>query len=154
MAGTITTGPWRAGARPSALLQRLQADLQSLDHAEALLARARSLSREDPRAAFEVVHRAALRGAGVLVERANRERSRRLPLNVWTALERIGPLGVQRAREVQVMVQERARLDRDDRALPTPALLTAHLDGTARHLEAVRRQLGAELEALALPMAG
>ena len=41
---------------------------------------------DDPREAFELIHRAALRGAGIIVARANRDRRRRLPLNVWTAL--------------------------------------------------------------------
>ena len=63
------------------LLARLDQDQADLERARQLLQQARELSAVAPREAFELVHRAALRGAGVLVARANRERRRALPLN-------------------------------------------------------------------------
>ncbi|ATG55329.1 hypothetical protein CFK41_11555 [Brachybacterium ginsengisoli] len=122
-------------------LARLDQDQADLDRARDLLHQGRMLMDSDPRGAFELIHRAALRGAGVLVSRANRERRRALPLNVWTALERLGGEDAERAEELGPLVHERARLDRDASAMPDPALLSGHLEGTAAHLEAVARRL-------------
>ncbi|MDN6301563.1 MAG: hypothetical protein L0J57_00730, partial [Brachybacterium sp.] len=61
-------------------LARLDQDQADLERARDLLRQGRSQLEGDPRAAFELVHRAALRGAGVLVSRANRERRRPLPM--------------------------------------------------------------------------
>ena len=133
--------PLGSSARAHRLrLARLDQDQADLERARDLLRQGRSRREDDPRAAFELVHRAALRGAGVLVSRANRERRRALPLNVWTALERLGgPLAP--------LVAERARLDRDGSARPDPELLRSHLEGTAAHLELIAERLLEDLPA-------
>lgn len=144
-----TRYPRSAAPQPVGMvsLARLDQDLVDLHRAEELLAQARRVQREDPRAAFEAVHRAALRGAGILVRHANHERRRKLPLNVWVALERIGGAAAARAAEVVPLVAERARLERDAHAVPDPMLLRRHLEQTASHLERV-----AELVVPDLPM--
>lgn len=127
------------------LLAQLDQDQADLERARDLLQQARMLEGIDPREAFELVHRAALRGAGVLVARANRARRRRLPLNVWSALERLGGEDAERAAALGPLVAERARLDRDASAQPEPALLRRHLEETAAHLDRVAQQLVADL---------
>lgn len=122
-------------------LARLDQDQADLDRARELLRQGGALLEDDPRGAYELIHRAALRGAGVLVSRANRDRRRALPLNVWTALERLGGQDAERAAQLGPLVAERARLDRDGAALPDPSLLSSHLDGTAAHLEEIARRL-------------
>src|SRR5690625_1791161 len=91
-------------------LARLDADQACLQRARQLLQQGRALSATEPRDAFELAHRAALRGAGVLVTRANRERRRPLPLNVWRALERIGGSAAERSAELTELVAARERL--------------------------------------------
>ncbi len=131
------------------LLARLDQDQADLERARQLLQQAQELAPVAPREAFEVVHRAALRGAGVLVARANRERRRALPLNVWAALERLGGEEAERAAMLDPLVAERTRLDRDSAALPDPELLARHLEGTATHLDRVAEKL---LEGLPVPL--
>lgn len=138
----------QAGGAEQQRLRRLRhvgEDLAVLDRACTMLAEAQELSAAQPRAAFELSHRAALRAAGVLVARANRERRRALPLNVWTALARIGGPAAERAEEMGVLVEERERLDRAVDAQPRPALLARHLSSTASHLAAVRAEILADL---------
>lgn len=138
--------PLGSGARSRRLrLARLDQDQADLERARELLRQGRSQQAAAPRESFELVHRAALRGAGVLVSRANRERRRALPLNVWTALERLGGQDAQRAQQLAPFVAERARLDRDDSARPDPELLRRHLEGTAAHLELIAERLLADL---------
>lgn len=122
-------------------LARLDQDQADLERARDLLRQGRSLQEDDPREAFELIHRAALRGAGVLVSRANRERRRALPLNVWTALERLGGQDAERAQQLAPLVAERMRLDREGSARPDPELLCSHLEGTATHLERIAQRL-------------
>lgn len=122
-------------------LARLDQDQADLERARDLLRQGQALAEEDPREAFELVHRAALRGAGVLVARANRERRRALPLNVWAALERLGGQDAERAERLGPLVSERMRLDRDAAARPEPELLGAHLAETAAHLDLVSQRL-------------
>ncbi|MGY5763818.1 SAV_6107 family HEPN domain-containing protein [Brachybacterium sp. DNPG3] len=126
-----------AGLGTRAVLAHFDADQVDLHRARTLLAEGEALLEQDPREAFELIHRAALRGAGVLVARANRRRRRRLPLNVWTALARIDTEGRERAAELAPLVAERARLDHDPLAQPEPVLLGDHLDGTRAHLRRV-----------------
>ncbi|MCL6422058.1 hypothetical protein Bequi_01415 [Brachybacterium sp. JHP9] len=126
-------------------LIRLDQDLAALERAQQLLHQARSVRRDDPRAAFELIHRSALRTAGVLVARANRTRRRSLPLNVWKALDRMGASTRPWALEASAFVAERDRLDRDQHAVPDPQLLQAHLEGTAHRIASVRAQLLSEL---------
>ena len=132
------------------LLAHLDQDQADLERARQLLQQGRELAPVAPREAFELVHRAALRGAGVLVARANRERRRALPLNVWIALERLGGEEARRAETLGPLVAERTRLDRDASALPEPELLAQHLEGTAAHLDRVAEKL---LEGLPVPLA-
>lgn len=132
------------------LLARLDQDQADLERARQLLQQARELSAVAPREAFELVHRAALRGAGVLVARANRERRRALPLNVWSALERLGGEDAARAETLAPLVAERTRLDRDQSVLPDPELLEQHLAQTSSHLDRVAERL---LEDLPAPLA-
>jgi hypothetical protein len=122
-------------------LARLDQDQADLERARDLLRQGRNLTEEDPREAYELVHRAALRGAGVLVSRANRERRRALPLNVWAALERLGGRDAERAARLGPLVDERMRLDRDSSALPDPDLLRRHLEETAAHLDEIAPRL-------------
>lgn len=131
------------------LLARLDQDQADLDRARDLLRQGSALLEIAPRESFELIHRAALRGAGVLVSRANRERRRALPLNVWTALERLGAEDALRAEQLAPLVAERARLDRDGSALPDPELLHRHLEDTSAHLERVAQRL---LEGLPAPL--
>ena len=84
---TVLSGDSRSVRLRLAHLDQDQADLE---RARDLLHQGEAAIADDPREAFELIHRAALRGAGIIVARANRDRRRRLPLNVWTALERIG----------------------------------------------------------------
>lgn len=133
------TAPTLISAR--AQLARLDEDQAGVERARLLLAEGERLAASDPREAFELVHRAALRGAGVLVQRANRERRRRLPLNVWTALERLGGEAAQRAEQMAPMVAERARLERTPDAAPDPVLLRSHIERTGQHLAAVAEHL-------------
>lgn len=137
------TAPVLPAPRPSArtLIAHLDEDLAGLERARLLLAQGERAAGTCPREAFELVHRAALRGAGVLVQRANRERRRRLPLNVWTALERLGPQAAERAAQMAPLVAERSRLERSPEAVPDPDLLRRHIELTGRHLAAVSQQL-------------
>lgn len=160
---TPTTSRSRGAATLSADARSLRLRLARLDQDQADLERARELWEQGdelrpvaPREAFELVHRAALRGAGVLVARANRERRRALPLNVWTALERLGGEDAERAGRLAPLVAERARLDRDGSALPEPALLEQHLEETAAHLAQISQRLLEDLPAHVtdLPAAG
>lgn len=142
MTSTIT----RAGATESARrLRRLDEDLAVLERAEALLREARALREIDPRAAFETAHRAALRGAGVVIERENRSRKRRLPMNAWEALSRCGVVHRQWAVEVKPLVAERDRLARANDLRPDPGLLAAHLELTGARIAAVRAEILVEL---------
>ena len=128
-------------------LARLDQDQADLERARDLLQQAHSSVQEDPREAFELTHRAALRGAGVLVARANRERRRPLPLNVWTALARLGGEDAERAEALAPLVSERMRLDRDPSAVPDPVLMERHLEETAAHLVHVSQRLLEDLPA-------
>ncbi|MDN5820519.1 MAG: hypothetical protein L0H74_01410 [Brachybacterium sp.] len=134
--------PVDSGVRALRLrLARLDQDQADLERARDLLRQGRSQLEDDPRGAYELIHRAALRGAGVLVSRANRERRRALPLNVWTALERLGGQDAERAEQLGPLVAERMRLDRERAAQPDPELLRSHLEGTGAHLERVAQRL-------------
>ncbi|MGP9537866.1 SAV_6107 family HEPN domain-containing protein [Brachybacterium sp. AOP43-C2-M15] len=151
---TRTMSPHRGGPALSAdarslrlRLARLDQDQADLERARELLGQGRRLAEVEPREAFELVHRAALRGAGVLVARANRERRRALPLNVWTALERLGGEDAERAERLTPLVSERMRLDRDGSARPDPELLQQHLADTSAHLDAIAERLLADLPA-------
>ncbi|EYT50180.1 hypothetical protein JOD52_000812 [Brachybacterium muris] len=137
------TAPALPAPRTSArtLMAHLDEDLAGLERARSLLAEGERTAGTSPREAFELVHRAALRGAGVLVQRANRERRRRLPLNVWTALERLGGESAERAVQMAPLVAERARLERCPEAAPDPDLLRCHIEHTGRHLAVVSQQL-------------
>lgn len=131
-------------------LRRLEAALSALDQAEQLLERAQEMRGTDPRASFELVHRAALKGAGVVIEQANRERKRPLPLNAWTALARLGGVHREWAVSAEPMVAERARLDAGEGVQVRMDLLDAHCAATAQRLAAVR----AEITLALLPGAG
>lgn len=136
------------------VLARFDADQADLHRARQMLTAGEALLEEDPRAAFELVHRAALRGAGVLVARANRDRRRRLPLNVWVALARIDVEGRDRAAELVPLVTERARLDRDPSAQPETLLLAEHVEGTRAHLQRVGEILLEDLPSRITALAG
>lgn len=143
------SSPSEPGAEASAVAQRrVREDLERLDRAlvvlercESLLVEAEQLREEDPRASFELVHRAALRAAGVVIEQANRGRVRRLPLNAWTALSRCGELHREWAAEVAPMVAERSRLDAHPEARVDPALRDAHARRTRERIAAVRAEI-------------
>lgn len=137
--GTHRAAPRRSGA--SHALRRLDAQLDVLDRAEALLREGEALRASDPRAAYEAIHRAALRAAGVVVARANEERRRRLPLNAWKALARIGGVHRDWAEEMVELVAERDRLARRSDAVPDPQLLERHRELTARRIVAVREEV-------------
>jgi hypothetical protein len=77
----------------------------------------------------------------VVVARANRTRRRRLPLNVWTALDRIGGPGRAWAEASTRFVVERDRLDRHPGALPDPELLAEHQAATRERIDTVRAAL-------------
>ncbi|MGP9682616.1 MULTISPECIES: SAV_6107 family HEPN domain-containing protein [unclassified Brachybacterium] len=158
-----TTASRTRGSAPvlSADARAVRLRLAHLDQDQADLERARDLLQQgeaavatDPREAFELVHRAALRGAGIIVARANRDRRRRLPLNVWTAMERIGGEDAERATDLAPLVAERSRLDRDPSAVPDPVLLQAHVEQTARHLRSVSERLVSDLPSHVTALAG
>lgn len=143
------------GARSLRLrLAQLDQDQADLERARDLLRQGRELAETQPRDAFELVHRAALRGAGVLVSRANRERRRALPLNVWSALERLGGADAERAEQLRPLVAERRRLDRGGASVPDPELLHRHLEQTEAHLEEVSRRLLEDLPAHVAELTG
>lgn len=135
-------------------LAHLDQDQADLERARDLLHQGEAAIADDPREAFELIHRAALRGAGIIVARANRDRRRRLPLNVWTALERIGGEDAERASDLAPLVAERSRLDRDASAVPDPVLLQAHLEQTALHLGSVSERLVSDLPSPMTALAG
>ncbi|MFC7373871.1 SAV_6107 family HEPN domain-containing protein [Brachybacterium sp. GCM10030267] len=144
-----------AGSRSLRLrLAHLDQDQADLERARDLLRQGSAAAADDPREAFELVHRAALRGAGVLVARANRDRRRKLPLNVWTALERLGGPDAERASRLTPLVAERVRLDRDPTAMPDPQLLRQHLEQTGEHLEEISERVLADLPAHMTALAG
>lgn len=154
-ASTRATAPRAAGAASApratrADLARLDRALAELERAEGLLAHARRERDTDPRAAFELVHRAALRAAGVVIDQANRHRRRKLPLNAWVALSRCGGVHRRWAQEVEPMVAERRRLDADAAAMPDLDLLDLHCRTTAERIAGVR----AEITMALLPGAG
>lgn len=151
MVRTPTAGTTAAQRGP---LHRFQEDQADLERARELLAAGRERVDTDPRTAFELVHRAALRGAGILVTRANRSRRRKLPLNVWSALERMGPAERDRALALVPLVAERMRLERDPEALPEPELLERHLQDTAAHLEVIADLLLEDLPGPLTALAG
>lgn len=131
----------RSARTVRAELARLDAALVTLERSESLLLQARSLSTEDPRAAFELVHRAALRAAGVVIDEANRSRKRRLPLNAWVALSRCGEVHRAWGEEAAPLVAERARLAAHPDAPADAALLQAHLRMTSQRIAAVRAEV-------------
>lgn len=135
-------------------LAHLDQDQADLERARQLLQLGRASFEDDPREAFELVHRAALRGAGILVARANRDRRRKLPLNVWTALERLDEEDARRALELAPFVTERGRLDRDSTAQPDPHLLQHHIEQTAQHLQSVSERLLSDLPDSMTALAG
>lgn len=161
---TMTAGSRRSGtaggggaAAPRSLrvqLAQLDADQSDLQRARQLLQQGQQLTTARPRDAFELIHRAALRGAGVLVSRANRERRRPLPLNVWKALERIGGSAAERSAELNDLVAERERLSRSPSAQPDPVLLERHLAQTTLHLEQIADVLLEELPGPLTALAG
>lgn len=144
--------PQQTSARVT--LARFDEDQASLQRARDLLAQGRARIGQDPRSAFELIHRAALRGAGVLVARADRSRKRKLPRNVWIALERIGGEAAERAVQIRPYVAERLHLDRDQRAQPDPLLLRRHLEETALHLDRIADVLVEDLPAPMAALAG
>lgn len=122
-------------------LARLDRALAELERAQCLVEEAERLRDEDPRSAFELAHRGALRAAGVVIEEANRSRVRRLPLNAWAALARCGAHHRSWSLAVAPMVAERDRLDRDGSALPDPLLLEAHYRLTRERIEGIRAEV-------------
>ena len=135
-------------------LARFDEDQASLQRARDLLAQGRARIGQDPRGAFELIHRSALRGAGVLVARADRSRKRKLPRNVWIALERIGGEAAERAIQIRPYVAERVHLERDQAAQPDPLLLRRHLEETAQHLDRIADLLVEDLPAPIAALAG
>lgn len=136
----------RTARAASPALRLFSRDMTALERAEDLLRSAEKASSETER--FELTHRAALRAAGVLIARANRERRRPLPLNVWVALQRMGPQGRRIAEDFAPMVRERESLERSPHSRPQPELLDAQHRLTTDLLQSVREQL---VEDLALP---
>lgn len=140
-----TAGAAAAAARPvrtvRADLARLDRALTELERAQRCIEEAERLRASDPRAAFELAHRGALRAAGVVIEQANRTRTRRLPLNVWAALSRCGAHHRAWSIEAAPMVAERARLDRASGARPDPVLLEAHCRRTRERIEGIRAEV-------------
>ncbi|MCS6712391.1 hypothetical protein JSY14_10275 [Brachybacterium sp. EF45031] len=137
----------------TARARRLDAELDRLAQAQRLLARARGARAEAPRDAFALSHLAALRGAGILVRRAAATRRRRLPLNVWQALHRVGGEDAAWAQQMEPLVREGERLERSERHHPDPRLLAQHLELTAAALARIEQELlGAE--GASLPLAG
>lgn len=145
----IPTAPQTSRA-PAPALRRFCEDSAQVDRAVALLQQAQAAS--DLAERFELAHRAALRAAGVLVARANRERRRPLPLNVWTALRRLGEEGTALAESFAPLVRLRERLARDtDADIPAP-LLEKQRELTEQLIARVREQLLKDLEVP--PLAG
>lgn len=99
---------------------------------------------------FEHVHRAALKVAGLAIERANAQRKRKLPLNVWKALERMGGKHRERAREAARFVE--LRRVAGNYWEPTGAIgerdVLEHAEHTLAYLHEVKEEL-LGLEALA-----
>ncbi|WP_193104232.1 SAV_6107 family HEPN domain-containing protein [Brachybacterium sp. FME24] len=135
-------------------LAHLDQDQADLERARDLLRQGRAAATDEPREAFELVHRAALRGAGIIVARSNRDRRRKLPLNVWTALDRLGGEDAERASHLVPLVAERSRLDREPASVPDPGLLREHLEQTAQHLDTVSQRLLADLPSHVTALAG
>lgn len=149
----------RTGGSAIRAVRLLDADLEAWERAAQMHREAAAICAADPRTAFELVHRSALKCAGILVDRANRDRRRKLPMNVWTALSRVDASGAERAAQIAPMVAERSRLDRDSSARPDPALLSEHLEATQEHLALVRELIAAEFAGegaglAELPLAG
>lgn len=96
-------------AAPSALreIRQLNASLDRLDALETDIRESSAEGELNVAERFERVHRAALKVAGLAIERANAQRKRKLPLNVWQALERMGGVHRVRAREAARFVELR-----------------------------------------------
>lgn len=92
---------------------------------------------------FERVHRVALKSAGVVRDRANRERKRPLPLNVWVALGRLGARHKERAAEVAkfVAVRQRAEASRIGETLVTRELVEEHRAGTLEYVRSLYAEM-------------
>ncbi|SHW89831.1 Uncharacterised protein [Mycobacteroides abscessus subsp. abscessus] len=94
---------------PSALreIRQLNASLDRLETLETDIRESSAEEEMNVAERFERVHRAALKVAGLAIERANAQRKRKLPLNVWQALERMGGVHRVRAREAARFVELR-----------------------------------------------
>ncbi|WP_157085891.1 SAV_6107 family HEPN domain-containing protein [Devriesea agamarum] len=97
----------------------------------------RAGERDAQRARFEAVHRVALRSAGVIVNRRNRQRKRRLPLNAWVALAACGDDWAAWSERFAGMVAERERLRGREDLAPAPGIVEEHLSLTSSFLMAV-----------------
>lgn len=132
-------------AAPTPALRQFCADSAALDRAAQLLREADAANTSAER--FELAHRASLRAAGVLVARANRRRRRPLPLNVWTALRRLGAEGDSLADAFAPLVTQRERLARDADAEVPAQLLADQRELAAGLIARVREVLLEELDA-------
>ncbi|MDO5646177.1 MAG: hypothetical protein Q4G21_10905 [Dermabacter sp.] len=137
-------------------IDQLNAWLDQLDAIATDLARIDDAARsaepgQECASSFEQVHRGALKVAGIVKERANAQRKRPLPLNVWRAIARCGGVHQARALEVEpfVRLRQRAEASTQHAAQISAADVRAHVAGTLAHMDAVR----AELMGIAQPLA-
>lgn len=88
---------------------------------------------------FEYIHRLALRSAGIVIELANEERKRPLPMNVWAALKRLGGKHALRAKQVEPYVELRGKIESSARfsELLTAEILIDHRKETLAYLQAL-----------------
>lgn len=138
-------------AAPAALreIRQLNASLDRLETLETDIRESSAEGEMNVAERFERVHRAALKVAGLAIRRANAHRKRKLPLNVWVALERMGEC-TGRAREAARFVELRrssehywehtSRISQQD--------VQEHAEQTLAYLHSVKEEL-LGLEALA-----
>ncbi|MDU2596793.1 MAG: hypothetical protein E7C78_00785 [Dermabacter sp.] len=139
-------------AAPAALreIRQLNASLDRLETLETDIRESSAEGEMNVAERFERVHRAALKVAGLAIRRANAHRKRKLPLNVWVALERMGGMHRARAREAARFVELRrssehywehtSRISQQD--------VQEHAEQTLAYLHSVKEEL-LGLEALA-----
>ncbi|MGX6404167.1 hypothetical protein [Dermabacter hominis] len=139
-------------AAPAALreIRELNADLDRLEAFEAEIHASLNEAGVSAAERFERVHRAALKIAGLAIRRANTQRKRKLPLNVWVALERMGGMHRARAREAARFVELRRSAEHywEHTSRISQQDVQEHAEQTLAYVHSVKEEL-LGLEALA-----
>ncbi len=131
-------------------VRQLNAELDRLEAIETEIRDAREEGSMSTAERFERIHRAALKVAGLAIERQNAQRKRKLPLNVWKALEHMGGKHRARALDVARFVELRRTSGNywESTGVISEQHVREHAEQTLAYLVEVREEL-LGLEALA-----